>query len=340
MAFRETLFPTSISWGSSGGPGYRADAQEWHNGGGLQRSLNQLPLRVWNVQHRLTTAVRASALLDFYRARGGPADGFRFEDWTDYSTDSKHSVVPTLASLADTRNLHLLGCGDGIGAITFQARKHYRRNGYVRSRPIQKLKLPGDPKAWLRVYALVGLSLIELFEGPGYSVNRSTGQITIPAAIPRGTQVLWSGTFDVAAQFDPTVTEQFLQQQVDYIRNAGDEEGVYAMAPVVVREIANGIEDAEPRFAGRHADVSFGIDYQLSFGPGASQSLTATAGGLTAYLPKRDGVPEGGPIMWLHNAGSNTFRLADFDNNTVVSSFAAGETVRLYTRDEAGWLGV
>lgn len=335
MAFDEILFPTNISYGSGGGPGFRSIVQEWHDGGELRISQWQLPRRTWNVTNNVRTRSRAAALLDFYRARGGPENGFRFEDWLDWSTTLTHNQAPGAESdptdpSFDPKNLHSLGVGDAIGSPkrTYQCVKRYRHSGVERVRPITKLKLATDPKEDFKLYGhdrALGGFYAELTEGVAYTVDRNTGIVTYEQTLPETTELLWSGTFDVPAQFDPKVSESFLMQVLTSIVT----EGAYSFAPINLIEIPSAIEMAEPFYSGGYGTVAFTVDTQLSFGDGMAQALTPNAASKSVFLPDASNVMDGWPIMYLFNDGPNSCTVKQQDDTTVVTTFASGESIEL-----------
>src|SRR5690606_19495651 len=107
MAFVETPFPTDIAHGSTRRPEYSTDIVITHSGH-EQRNINWSQARArYNVAHGVKTQSQLNALIAFFRARKGRADGFRFKDWTDYQAA-----------------LELIGTGDG-GESVFQLKKNY-----------------------------------------------------------------------------------------------------------------------------------------------------------------------------------------------------------------------
>src|SRR5579885_2818058 len=120
MAFIEVQFPTDISYGSSGGPEYSTDIVETL-GGYEQRNANWSSARaVYNVAHGVKTQAQLDALIAFFRARGGRADGFRFKDWTDYQASAQN-----------------IGTGDG-NTKAFQLVKLYASGSVTATRTIAK----------------------------------------------------------------------------------------------------------------------------------------------------------------------------------------------------------
>lgn len=173
MPFIEVRFPADISYGSSGGPEYSTDIVETH-GGHEQRNSNWADARArYNVAHGVKTKEQLDALISFFRARRGRADGFRFKDWTDYQ-----GIGQSL--------------GTGTGAQTaFQLVKRYVSGSATEVRVIKK-----------PVAGTVSVYLNGVLQGSGFSVATATGIVTFTVAPGSGVAVTADFEFDVPARFD------------------------------------------------------------------------------------------------------------------------------------------
>lgn len=173
MAFIEVQFPTDISYGSSGGPEYSTDIVETL-GGYEQRNANWSAARaVYNVAHGVKTQAQLDALIAFFRARGGRADGFRFKDWTDYQASAQ-----------------AIGTGNG-SATAFQLVKLYSSGTVTVTRTISK-----------PVSGTVVIHLNGVVQGSGWSVDTTTGIVTFTSAPASGVAITADFQFDVPARFD------------------------------------------------------------------------------------------------------------------------------------------
>ncbi|MGE3714831.1 MAG: DUF2460 domain-containing protein, partial [Alphaproteobacteria bacterium] len=120
MAFVEARFPTDIAYGSVGGPEYSTDIVMTASGH-EQRNINWAEARArYNVAHGIKSQIQLDALIAFFRARKGRANGFRFKDWTDYQASAQH-----------------IGTGDG-STVSFQLRKQYINGSVTENRTITK----------------------------------------------------------------------------------------------------------------------------------------------------------------------------------------------------------
>ncbi len=174
MAFIETRFPSDIAYGSTGGPEYSTDVVITQ-GGYEQRNSNWSQARArYNVAHGVKTQAQLDMLIAFFRARKGRADGFRFKDWTDFQATAQ-----------------AIGTGNGV-ATAFQLRKDYNNGSVTESRTITK-----PVTGTLSVY-VDGV----LQSGGSYSVNTTTGLVTLSSAPANGTAITATFEFDVPVRFD------------------------------------------------------------------------------------------------------------------------------------------
>ena len=171
--FHEVQFPSDISYGAAGGPGYSTTVVTTVSGH-ERRNVNWQAARGrWNVAHGLKKREQVAALIAFFRARKGRAYGFRFKDWTDYQTFAQP-----------------LGTGDGA-ATAFQLVKHYVSGAETETRAIVK-PVAGTVKVYLD-----GIEQMS-----AWSVDTTTGLVTFASAPGAGVAVTADFEFDVPARFD------------------------------------------------------------------------------------------------------------------------------------------
>jgi len=173
MAFIEARFPADISFGSAGGPEYSTDIIITQ-GGHEQRNINWSAARArYNVAYGVRTQAQLDALITFFRARKGRADGFRFKDWTDYHASAQN-----------------IGTGNG-SATQFQLVKTYTNGSVTDTRTITK-----------PVSGSVQLYLAGVLQTTGYSVSTITGIVTFNTAPGNGVAITANFDFDVPVRFD------------------------------------------------------------------------------------------------------------------------------------------
>lgn len=173
MAFVETRFPTDIAFGSAGGPEYSTDIVITQ-GGYEQRNVNWSQARArYNVAHGVKTQAQLDALIAFFRARKGRADGFRFKDWTDFQAAGQN-----------------IGTGNG-SATVFQLKKLYTNGSVTETRLITK-----------PVAGTIAVYKDGVLQSGTYTANTANGQITFSAAPANGVAITADFQFDVPARFD------------------------------------------------------------------------------------------------------------------------------------------
>jgi uncharacterized protein (TIGR02217 family) len=173
MAFIETRFPTDIAYGSVGGPQYSTDIVITQSGY-EQRNANWSQARAqYNVAHGVKTQAQLDALIAFFRARKGRADGFRFKDWTDYQVTAQ-----------------AIGTGNGTTTV-FQLVRTYINGGITETRTIKK-----------PVSGTVNIYLNSVLQSSGYVLDTTTGLVTFITAPANGVAITADFQFDVPVRFD------------------------------------------------------------------------------------------------------------------------------------------
>jgi uncharacterized protein (TIGR02217 family) len=171
--FHDVQFPTDISYGASGGPGFSTSVIASVSGF-ERRNVNWSKARGrWNVAHGLKRREQIAALIAFFRARYGRAYGFRFKDWSDFQATS--SFIGTGDSTTKTFNLQKIYSS---GAESFTRKI---------TRPVQDT---------LKIYR----DGVEA--STGWSVDDATGLVTFTSAPAVDVAVTADFEFDVPARFD------------------------------------------------------------------------------------------------------------------------------------------
>lgn len=173
MAFVEVRFPADISYGSSGGPEYSTDIVITQSGY-EQRNINWQHARArYNVAHGVRSQSQLDALIAFFRARKGRANGFRFKDWSDYSATAE-----------------LIGTGDGT-TTAFQLIKTYSSGVTEEVRTITK-----------PVEDSVSVYLDDVEQTSGWAVDTATGILSFVSVPGDGVELTADFEFDVPVRFD------------------------------------------------------------------------------------------------------------------------------------------
>ncbi len=197
MSFSEAQFPADISYGSAGGPEYSTDIVETHSGF-EQRNSNWSQSRlVYNVSYGVKTKAQLSALIAFFRARKGQAQGFRFKDWTDYE-----AIGQTLAEIDATLGI-------------YQLTKRYASGDEFHDRIICKPIADS-----VKIYSDTVL------QTSGYILDETTGMITFNAPPTPETELQADFEFDVPVRF-----------ATDRLSSVLDDYGVYSVHDISLIEV-------------------------------------------------------------------------------------------------------
>lgn len=181
MAFHNALFPTSISFGSSGGPERRTEIVTLASGFEERNATWAHSRRRYDAGLGVRTLDDIHEVVAFYEARLGMLYGFRWKDWADYKSCEPSQTV--------TGADQPLGVGDGV-TRRFQLSKVYSSEASHYTRPIRK------PVAETVTVLRNGVL------ADGYEVELDSGEIVFSAPPPEG-EVLTAGfEFHVPVRFD------------------------------------------------------------------------------------------------------------------------------------------
>jgi len=177
QTFSETQFPTSVSYGSSGGPGFKTSIFSVDSGM-IHANAEWDRLRArYTVDFESCPRADIDRVEDFFYAMRGMGIGFRFKDWNDYQIGDQNILI-----------------GDGT-STSFQMFKRYRSGADIYDRVIKK------PIA----DTVTGMTLdgAALTRNTDYYVNSTTGILTFPTPPDIGAVGrIGYCEFDVPVRFD------------------------------------------------------------------------------------------------------------------------------------------
>lgn len=297
MPFHEDQFPLPISYGSTGGPGFKTDIVETDSGNEQRVSRWDGSRHRFNAAERVRSAANLALIKNFYMARKGAAYGCRYKDWSDYTTASDHRS-------AHTHLDHLIGTGDGT-TTTFQLIKRYTSGGAIQVRNIVK-----------PVFGQVRISFGAVEQTTGWSVNTATGIVTFSTAPPLATEIFAGCQFDVPVRLGIEVD--------DLLAISLDDFGHGSIPDIPLVEIFDGLmtRDEYP-YGGsttyspmtEHVSVVEGNGRVLVFNP--------TVASRRVYLPVTTGLPPGAPYFFIVNTNvTNNLSIRD-NNQTQIYLLAA-----------------
>lgn len=183
MSFHEVQFPTSLSFGSVGGPERVTEIVTLANGFEERNTPWADSRRRYDAGLGMRSLADIDALIAFFEARRGQLYGFRWKDWSDY----RSSGSLTTPAFDD----QVIGTGDGV-TTAFSLVKTYVSGEASYARTIQKpvqgtvlAGVQGDVKA----------------EGVEFEVDLTTGVVTFDDPPGPGARVTAGFEFDVPVRF-------------------------------------------------------------------------------------------------------------------------------------------
>jgi len=178
MSFDEVRLPVEVERGAQGGPGFLTSVTVLNSGREKRNSLWSVDRGEWNIGFGIDTRENALKIRNFFMARNGKARGFRFRDWTNYTTGTTQMGFTETPDSGDT---------------TFQLAYTYTdESGFSYTKPIFK---PVDDAEF--VIYLDGVA-----QESGWNVDETTGIVTFASPPDYSVDITWTGTFDLPVRFD------------------------------------------------------------------------------------------------------------------------------------------
>ncbi|WP_306120467.1 MULTISPECIES: DUF2460 domain-containing protein [unclassified Roseitalea] len=182
MAFHEVRFPDNISRGARGGPERRTQIVELASGDEERNASWANSRRRYDVAYGIRRADDLAAAVAFFEARNGRLHGFRFRDWGDFK-----SCLPSQTPLPTDQ---VIGTGDGT-TTAFQLVKRYASGSQTWVRTITK-----------PVAGTVRIAFDGAEEVGGWTVDTTTGVVTLATAPEASVAITAGFEFDVPVRFD------------------------------------------------------------------------------------------------------------------------------------------
>lgn len=179
QAFDDVLYPFALGRNTAVAPEFSTTITVTTSGHERRNSLWSDARVNFDVGPGIRSEAELSELIAFFRARRGPARGFRISDPFDFSSNQM-TGTPTMTD-------QLLGIGDG-GRADFQLIKSYGPSDEPQIRPITR------PRANTLLVSVSGLP------ETGFSLSDS-GMLTFDSAPNSGAEVRAGFLFDVPVRF-------------------------------------------------------------------------------------------------------------------------------------------
>lgn len=281
MGFHEVDFPQDIGYGTSGGPGFSTTIVETDSGAEQRIANWSVPRHQWNAAYAVRTYAQLQVLKNFFAARLGSANGFRFKDFFDFTShvDGKS---------AHTKDDVSLGFGDAI-EDEFQLVKKYG----------------SDPVRTFKVTKPVNGTVLIAFDGTlktlgaDYTVNDATGIVvftTIPGA-----------GVDVTAGYQYNKPVRFAEDVGELLAASYDNFGSGSISEIPLIEIIDEVPISDEFYFGGAAITSpMSANVTLVELNGRVQLFNPDASGLKIFLPPFVDIPTGGPWFYFGNTSDPT----------------------------------
>jgi uncharacterized protein (TIGR02217 family) len=304
MAFHEVQFPTNISYGSEGGPGFNTNVIETDSGAEQRVARWANPRHTYEAGYTVRTQTDLAAVKEFYVARQGALNGFRFKDWLDFTTNADGFG-------STTHNDCQIGIGDG-SETQFQLVKTYVSGAITRTRKITK-----------PVSGTVAIGIDTVDQGSGWSVNLTTGIVTFDTAPANLEVITWGGEFDVPVRFGESA-DRALAATIEHF-----EEGSIPNIPLV--ELIDELPIEEEFYYGGAAELALTADATITPGNGRFIHITPSADAYKLILPDETAYPMGGPYFYLYNENGSAYTvLVRKADDTALVTISANDGVEIF----------
>ena len=301
MAYHNDLFPTDISYGSRGGPGYFTSIIELDSGVEERVSRRSKARRQYDASYGVKRYSQLAALAKFYIARKGSANSFPYKDWFDFTSAE---VGKEVSAFTD----QTIGTGDGTN-VAFQLVKRYQSGAQTEVRKITKTKVDS-----------VTIAVNGTLASSGWTVDNETGIVTFSVAPTSGHVVTAGFNFYVPVRFGAEADGSLFVSLENFSTGS-----IEALPLIEVLDEDQYEDDFLYGGAEEHGNVS--ADFSISQPNGRTQSFDPQSGSLIIYLPAKSTVKPGGPIFYLHNLSlSNTIAIKEAVSDggaTVIAAMAA-----------------
>lgn len=318
MSFHDILFPDEVSRGARFGPGHNTAIHTQQGGSEERVGLWETPRHRFRFSLEDHEPEEVLAIRDFVVARRGALFSFRIKDWSDYATTSTGTLHNKDDVAVDDEDVEI-GTGDG-SETQFQLVKFYEPASlYTRARNITL------PRSGTVVLALDGVAQTE---GTDFSVNYTTGIVTLASAPATGVSITAGFEFDVLVRWDAGVDE-FLGLEVrDF-----DHVDLPDLDAVEVRDELPVPGERYPGGSKFHENLM--TDVSITQAEGLHHDVEASATSLKVYLPRADDLARGIFQFSIHNAGAFAFDVVN-DEDAVVINVDSDETALLHLGTDSG----
>lgn len=309
MGFHEVDFPQDIGYGTSGGPGFNTEIVETDSGAEQRIANWSVPRHRWNAAYAVRTYAQLQVLKNFFSARLGSANGFRFKDFFDFTShvDGKSAHEDSDVSL---------GFGTAAGENQFQLVKKYG------STPTRTFKVTKPVNGTV----LIAFDAVAKTLGADYTVNDATGVVLFTTVPGEGVEVTAGFQFDKPVRFAEDVGE--------LLAASYDNFGSGSISEIPLIELIDEVPISDEFYYGG-AGITNPMSASLTLVElnGRVQIFMPDVSGLKVFLPPIINLPTGGPWFYLGNSSdpSTGEDLSIRDNNDLeIGTLVKGGAIEIW----------
>jgi len=185
MSFLETpRFPDNIAQGSSGGPEYKTRITSYGAGYENRDILWDYPRHKFDISYGIRKIEDLYVVIEYFHIAKGRGHAFRYKDFMDFKSCAIEDTPASTDQATDP------AVGDTV-EVDFQLIKTYTKGALSGTRDITK-----------PVLGSVTVSLDDVLQGSGWTVDTTTGIVTFSSAPGTDVEVKAGYQFDVPVRFD------------------------------------------------------------------------------------------------------------------------------------------
>jgi len=191
MAFLTERFPTNISYGSSGGPGFNTTITVVDTGYEYANINWDQAKHIYDAAMGVRSQDELSDLIRYFQVARGKGHRFRYKDWSDYKSCDVEDDETIIGNAVN------FGVGDA-SETDFSLAKIYSVGGVTNTRPITRPVGTGLGDTTVKIWLDTTLQV----EDTDYTLDYDTGIVTFTSPPGAAVVIKWGGQFDVPCRFD------------------------------------------------------------------------------------------------------------------------------------------
>jgi len=336
MPSYEIQFPTNISYGSSGGPGFSTISIGMEKGTEQRVSKRNRPRRRYDVSYGVRTYSDLQDVIRHYMTVRGSLYSFRYKDWLDFSTNRAGTNIGSFTfsdeALAKNHGVAVVGGGQGSGTgFQVQLKKRYcvTQGGKTTGSSVRNITKPVLNQVKLGVMTSDDGEITEITSSE-YVVDYRTGTCTLEGKTVAAGDTIYGGCqFDVPVRFTKEIDtlisitpESFDTGSLDSIE--------------VIEDLSVVHQEDEFLYGGYGGIIKAETNNSLHTVQGRVIGINEAESGQDLVLQDPQTIPAGGPYFYIYNDSGEAIGLTDsgfhlgLDSSVLNNSIGDGVTVEMW----------